>query len=163
MKFKFNLKNCLVITLAGLLSAVVLGYVILRVWAATAPTPPNLGITNGQLAPCPTSPNCVTTQTGLPPQLMPALRYVDSPAEAQARLKALVLAQSRTTLITEREGYLHFEFRSAAIGFIDDVEFQFDADGTTIHFRSASRLGRGDGGVNRNRLQMITEAWENGP
>lgn len=163
MKFKFNLKNCLVMTLAGLLSAVVLGYVVLRVWAATAPMPSNLGITDGQLTPCPTSPNCVTTQSGLPTQLMPALRYADSPAEAQARLKAVVLVQPRTTLITERVGYLHFEFRSAMIGFIDDVEFQFDANGATIHFRSAARRGQGDAGVNRNRMQIITEAWENGP
>lgn len=161
MKLKF--KNCLLFALAAFLGVIVLGYIGLRVWAATAPVPSNLGITNGQLAPCPTSPNCVTTQSGLPTQLMPALSYTDSPAEAQARLKAVVLIQPRTTLITERDGYLHFEFRSAMMGFIDDVEFQLDADGTTIHFRSVARLGQGDGGVNRNRMQTITEAWENGP
>lgn len=163
MKFKFNLKNCLLMVLAGIVAIVVLGFVGMRVWAATAPTPSNLGVTNGQLAPCPTSPNCVTTQNGLPSQLMPPLNFTGSPAEAQTRLQAVVLAQPRATLITEREGYLHFEFRSAAIGFIDDVEFWIDAESQTIHFRSASRLGRGDGGVNRNRMQTITELWSTTP
>ena len=39
--------------------------------------------------------------------------------------------------------------------FDDDVEFVVDEQAGTIHFRSASRAGRGDLGVNRRRMEAI--------
>jgi uncharacterized protein (DUF1499 family) len=47
------------------------------------------------------------------------------------------------------------EFRTPVIGFIDDVEFRFDDRAGMIHFRSASRLGRSDLGVNRKRMETL--------
>jgi uncharacterized protein (DUF1499 family) len=38
---------------------------------------------------------------------------------------------------------------------VDDVEFVFDDESKTIHFRSASRIGYGDYGVNRDRMEAI--------
>ncbi|HJT19346.1 MAG TPA: DUF1499 domain-containing protein [Nitrospira sp.] len=39
--------------------------------------------------------------------------------------------------------------------FVDDVEFLFEEDTKTVHFRSASRIGYGDFGVNRRRMEEI--------
>jgi uncharacterized protein (DUF1499 family) len=39
--------------------------------------------------------------------------------------------------------------------FVDDVEVVFDDDAKTIHFRSASRTGYGDLGVNRARMEQV--------
>jgi uncharacterized protein (DUF1499 family) len=39
--------------------------------------------------------------------------------------------------------------------FVDDVEFVFDDESKTIHFRSASRTGYGDLGVNRRRMEQV--------
>jgi uncharacterized protein (DUF1499 family) len=36
------------------------------------------------------------------------------------------------------------------------VEFYVDEAAGLIHFRSASRLGEGDMGVNRQRMEMLT-------
>jgi uncharacterized protein (DUF1499 family) len=38
---------------------------------------------------------------------------------------------------------------------VDDVEFVFDDEAKTIHFRSASRTGYGDLGVNRARMEQV--------
>ena len=46
--------------------------------------------------------------------------------------------------VEEDESYLHYEFTSLLLRFVDDVEFLFDDETKTIHFRSASRTGYGD-------------------
>ena len=46
------------------------------------------------------------------------------------------------------------EFRSALLGFVDDVAFRFDSPGA-IQLRSASRTGYYDFGVNRARIELI--------
>ncbi len=58
------------------------------------------------------------------------------------------------------DAYLHAEFSSALFRFVDDVEFVLDAEHQVIHFRSASRVGRSDLGVNRQRMEQIRSAWE---
>ena len=59
----------------------------------------------------------------------------------------------RSTIVMEDKDYLHAEFRSALIGFVDDVEFL--VDDKVIHVRSASRVGYGDHDVNRKRVEEI--------
>ena len=90
---------------------------------------------------------------------MAPLRFTGTVDEAQARLRALIASLPRTTIVSERPGYFHIEFRTALIGYVDDVQFAFDASAQTIHFRSASRLGMGDMGVNRARMAEIASLW----
>jgi uncharacterized protein (DUF1499 family) len=97
------------------------------------------------LPPCPSSPNCVSTlashadtQHAIAP-----FRYQKSLVEAKELLKALIASLPRT------------RFTSLLIRFVDDVEFVFDEGSKTIHFRSASRVGYGDLGVNRRRMENI--------
>jgi uncharacterized protein (DUF1499 family) len=75
--------------------------------------------------------------------------------EAKAALKAVLHALPRARLVDEDASYLHYEFTSLLFRFIDDVEFVFDDDAKVIHFRSASRTGYGDLGVNRKRMEQI--------
>jgi uncharacterized protein (DUF1499 family) len=42
---------------------------------------------------------------------------------------------------------------------VDDVHFLFDDAAKEIHFRSASRLGRSDFGVNRKRMEEIRRGF----
>jgi len=66
----------------------------------------------------------------------------------------------RTKLVEEDETYLHYEVTSLLFRFVDDVEFLFDDDTKTIHFRSASRTGYGDLGVNRTRMEQLRSLSE---
>ena len=90
---------------------------------------------------------------------MAPIRYTTSMAEAQQRLLTVIQATPRTTIIEENRSYLAVVFRSALFRFPDDAEFYFDERNKLIHFRSASRLGREDLGVNRARMVALTQAF----
>lgn len=107
------------------------------------------------LVSCPSSLNCVSTQAQDDGHAIAPFRYRKSRAEAKESLKAVVQAMPRTRLVDEDEAYLHYEFTSLLLRFVDDVEFLFDDESKTIHFRSASRTGYGDFGVNRKRMEEI--------
>ena len=107
------------------------------------------------LSPCPDSPNCVSTQATDEGHAIMPFRYNKSRAEAKEALKAVINSLSRTKLIEEDESYLHYEFTSLLLRFVDDVEFLFDDDTKTVHFRSASRTGYSDLGVNRRRMEDL--------
>jgi uncharacterized protein (DUF1499 family) len=123
------------------------------VFAGKQPT--NLGVQSGQLAPCPSTPNCVSSQSQDAEHKIEPLTYNSSPAEAIANLKTVIKSLPKTKIITETENYLYAEFTSALMGFVDDVEFYLDEGAKTIHVRSASRLGQSDLGVNRKRIETI--------
>ena len=117
--------------------------------------PTNLGVQSGKLAPCPKTPNCVSSQSQDPQHRIEPLSYNSTPTEAMAKLKIVIENQERTKIITETENYLYAEFTSALMGFVDDVEFLLDDSNKVIHVRSASRLGKSDLGVNRKRIETI--------
>ena len=119
-------------------------------------------MTRRTLSPCPSSPNCVSTLA--PPEdarhAIAPYRYRKSRAEVKEALKATIATLPRTKLVEEEEAYLHYEFTSRLLRFVDDVEFVFDDESKTIHFRSASRIGYGDYGVNRDRMEHLRGLWE---
>ncbi|HXX76280.1 MAG TPA: DUF1499 domain-containing protein [Nitrospiraceae bacterium] len=112
------------------------------------------------LAPCPSSPNCVSTQAKDAGHAIAPYRYRKSKAEAKEALKEIVRSLPRTKLVEEDEAYLHYEFTSFLFRFVDDVEFLLDDQTKTVHFRSASRTGYGDFGVNRRRMEEIRSLAE---
>lgn len=132
----------------------VLGVMLL---VACAPPPPlGLGAHEGQLSPCPSSPNCVSSEAAAGAQHIPALRLVTEPASAWRALTEQLEALPRTVIITRTADYLHAETHSALFGFVDDIEFYLPPDAQRIAVRSASRSGYWDLGVNRRRLTELT-------
>lgn len=127
----------------------------------TSVPPPDLGLRQGELAPCPESPNCVSSQADDPDHVVEPLRYEGSPQAAWDALQDAVRTQPRVTEIEQRAGnYLHAEFQSAVFRFVDDVEFLAVPEQKVIHLRSASRIGYWDFGVNRRRVKSIRQAFE---
>ena len=120
--------------------------------------PTNLGVTDGRLAVCPASPNCVSTQADDAEHRMQPVSFAGSADEAMQRIKAVVAKMPRTKIVTAGDNYLHVEFRSALFRFVDDVEFLIDPDEQLIHYRSASRVGYSDFGVNRRRMEQFRKA-----
>lgn len=117
-----------------------------------------------RFAPCPDSPNCVSTQapsTDNTHAIVP-IAYTGEREAAQQRLLAVIQAMPDATIITAEREYIYVEFRSRLLRFVDDVEFYLDDTAKLIHFRSASRLGRGDLGVNRRRMEEIRRRFETG-
>jgi len=59
----------------------------------------------------------------------------------------------------EKDNYLAATFISSIFGFVDDLEIRIEPGQKTIHLRSASRVGRGDGGVNRKRVEQLKKLY----
>lgn len=121
----------------------------------TGKRPSNLGVRDGKLAPCPSTPNCVCSQSEDAEHKIEPLTYKSTPQVAFTQLKQAIESQPRTKIITQSPNYLYAEFTSAIMKFVDDVEFYLDEDAKVIHVRSASRLGQSDLGVNRKRIETI--------
>ena len=125
----------------------------------TGVRPANLGIKDGKLAPCPSLPNCVSSQSSDREHAVEPLTFPGTVTRAHAALKTIILSMKRSQIITDTDSYMHAEFTSALFRFVDDVEFQFDENAKLIHVRSASRLGNSDLGVNRKRVEEIRARW----
>jgi len=124
-------------------------------------TPPtNLGVKAGKFAPCPSTPNCVSSQSQDAQHKIAPLTYTGNAKAAFADLKKLVEQQERTHLIKATDTYLYAEFSTPILGFVDDVEFWLDRGHKAIQVRSASRLGEADLGVNRKRIEQIRQQWQ---
>lgn len=121
--------------------------------------PTDLGVQNNRLAACPATPNCVCSYDTDPVHKIEPLVYRSTAAEALANLKAIIQALPKTTIVSETPNYLYAEFKSALMGFVDDVEFYVDEAAQVIQVRSASRLGKSDLGVNRKRIEAIRAAF----
>lgn len=119
---------------------------------------------DGRLKPCSWKPNCVnsTADSSDAAHLTAPFTISGDARAAWARLTAAVKQRERVTIVKEEAGYLHAEFKSRGMGWVDDVEFALDAKAGVIHVRSASRLGVRDFGVNRARVEAIRAAFTSG-
>ncbi len=116
-----------------------------------------LGISDGLLTACPSSPNCVSSDAHDESQRVEPLELAVSPPQAWLAVEQAVEALPRTTVVTRTSDYLHAECRSAVFGFVDDLELHLRTARSIIALRSASRLGYSDLGVNRQRVESLRE------
>lgn len=108
------------------------------------------GLADGRLAPCPPSPNCVSSEAGSSDEQ----RVDPLPVGAWEALPAAI-ADMGGTVTSQDDGYLAAEFTASIFSFVDDVEFRLADD--AVHVRSASRAGYSDMGVNSDRVAEIRE------
>ena len=61
--------------------------------------PTHLGVHEGKLAPCPRSPNCVSTQSTDSKHRMAPIAYTSSLEEARDRVEKILRAMPRTSIV----------------------------------------------------------------
>ncbi len=144
--------------LAALLAAAIVAAAAMGLFAGERPA--DLGLHDGRLRGGDWRPNWVSSQA--PPgddrHAIAPFAISGEPAEAWARLERAILAEPGASLQSRRPGYLHAQFSSRVMGFVDDAEFALDARAGVIHVRSGARLGIRDFGVNRARLERLRQA-----
>jgi uncharacterized protein (DUF1499 family) len=113
--------------------------------------PQNLGVTNGRLAPCKRSPNCVSSQAD-PADEEHYIAPIAFPGSMRS-LRQAIAELPLATIVSAEGDYLYAEFRTPILRFVDDVEFLKAGD--LLHVRSASRLGRRDFKANRKRVEQL--------
>jgi len=131
-------------------------------------TPPaDLGVRDGKLKPPSMTENSVTSQAALYPDhpqrkyadIAPLALKGDGPATL-AKIKAIVDGMEGAQVVKSEPGYLYAQFTTKLMKYVDDAEFWFDPAANVIQVRSASRVGRGDLGVNRKRIEAVRAALE---
>ena len=85
-----------------------------------------------------------------------------APGQAWQTLQKAI-RDSGGEIVELTDNYLAARYRTALLGFTDDVEARLAADQGVIHLRSASRVGYGDMGVNRKRVERIRRLYEATP
>lgn len=124
---------------------------ILSLLPMTLPATPNKQLIQGKLAPCPHSPNCISTETNT---IKPVSIAEFTPQEAWSILRAS-LVQLGGKIEKEQSTYMWASFQTTVLKFTDDVEARLDAHSQMIHLRSASRIGFYDFNTNRQRLEKL--------
>ncbi|MFC3852152.1 DUF1499 domain-containing protein [Salinispirillum marinum] len=120
---------------------------------------PELGHENGRLKPLSKDPNGVSTQTDDPAkQVQPWAFKADQKSTLQAILQAVEL-YGKAEVITQRDDYLYVVFVTPLMRYRDDAEFYLDAQTQRVHFRSKSRAGKSDLGLNQKRFARLTELY----
>ena len=129
--------------------------------------PKGLGLTEGILKECPSSPNCVSSQVSSDDSTHYAapIIYSGERKDTQLLIESYFLNQGNARIVSSSLGYVHLEIKSKSIGFVDDLELYFPESNSfatnspenskVVHFRSASRVGYSDRGVNRARIEEI--------
>ena len=127
--------------------------------------PGYLGLTDGRLARPKSTPNCVSSQADPADaeHYVAPIAFKGATADAMAAVRKAVESMEGATIVREEGGYLYAEYRTRLMRFVDDVEFVHDATQGVIHVRSASRLGRRDFGVNRERVEALRARIEARP
>ena len=80
-------------------------------------------------------------------------------AQILVRLKTII-REMGGSIQAEKPDYLAATFTSSIFRFVDDLEIRIDTGQKMIHLRSASRVGRGDGGVNRKRVERLKNLFQ---
>lgn len=127
----------------------------MSLFSCSGTRPVNLGIKEGRLAPCPSTPNCMSSDDADSAHSIQAFQLIAPPVEAWRALRAALESLPRTKIINASEDYIRAECSSAVFGFVDDLELHLRSVQNSIAVRSASRLGHSDFGVNRKRVENL--------
>jgi len=90
---------------------------------------------------------------------MQPLPYLKTREASMERILSILKAMKRMDIVVLADSYIHAEFRTSLWRFVDDVEFFLDDTARVVHFRSASRVGYYDFGLNRRRMKKISEKY----
>ncbi|KAM7472110.1 hypothetical protein LguiA_010293 [Lonicera macranthoides] len=124
------------------------------------------------LALCPATNNCISTSENMGDLVHYAPPWNYNPEEGRGRKKPVskevameelvkVIESTKPDKFTPRivekkDDYIHVEYESPILGFVDDVEFWFPPGKKPIvQYRSASRKGNFDFDVNRKRIKAL--------
>ncbi len=126
--------------------------------AACASNQVTTGLVDDRFAPCPNSPNCVSSDATDEEHRIEPYRLTAAAEDAWHGLQNVLAAEPRTRLVEVSNTYLRVEVHSAVMRFVDDTEFSLRASEGIIAVRSAARTGYSDRGVNRERIERIRQA-----
>jgi len=71
----------------------------------------------------------------------------------------IISGVKKSKIVQTSDSYVHAEFRTGFLRFVDDVEFFFDVDASFVYFRWASRMDYHDFSLNRRRTNELSTLY----
>ncbi|MGB1142026.1 MAG: DUF1499 domain-containing protein [Halioglobus sp.] len=124
---------------------------LLLVGCTSAPKKPATG---SALPPCGSLPNCVNSENGQGNQ---GIDPIPASMQQWQSLKAWLGSQDNWTITSDDGSFVQAVATTPVMRFRDDVQLRFDEEAGLIHVRSSSRLGIGDMGANRSRVEGLRD------
>ena len=143
-----------------IISLAVILLIILVMAVQNARTPSDIGLTAGRLASLPKSPNAVSSQAEDEGKRVSPFPFKENLEESKQSLKHALYTYGNIEILTEESHYIHAVSTTKTMKYRDDLEFHFDEQAGVIHFRSASRVGYSDGGLNRERYNSLMDLYQ---
>ncbi len=122
-------------------------------------TPTHLGLKDGKLAPMPTKPNAVSSQTTVVSKQVEALPFKETPEKTLEAVNTALAKLGGNEIQKQESNYIYSIFTTPLMRYHDDVEIYLDTDAQLVHFRSQSRAGHSDMGLNRKRYEQFRELY----
>ncbi len=113
-------------------------------------------INNGKFLPCPSSPNCVSSQAEDAKHKVDPIAF---PIRKKTVIQGIIVKAlneiGRVEILTNTPEHIHAIFKTKIFKFKDDLDLYIDQTENLIHVRSASRTGYSDFNVNRKRVEQL--------
>ncbi|WP_299262699.1 DUF1499 domain-containing protein [uncultured Psychrosphaera sp.] len=144
--------------LIAVVSLIVIVVVMFLVLGQMSKTGGALGLQDGKLAKCSSKPNCASSEyiedvehfvAGLDIAMPHSIPKIES-----------VITEMGGVIVNKNDDYVSATFTSATFGFVDDFEVRVDVEQKRLHFRSASRVGYSDRGVNKKRVELFKSLYK---
>ncbi len=116
---------------------------------------PALGVTDGRFKSLSTKPNGVSTQAENEEKRVAQLPFVGDMVTTKAEIIKASQMYGDCEVKSESENYIHMVFTTGKMKYKDDVEFYLDVNKEIVEYRSESRVGYSDMGLNRERYNAI--------
>lgn len=120
-----------------------------------------LGMNKGKFHEITNKPNCVSSQTSFEDKKVNPLPFKGTKAESVQLVKDALKAYGHIEIKEEKADYIYAVATTGKMKYHDDIELYFDETTNQIHYRSSSRAGYSDMGLNRLRYEKIVALYEN--
>ena len=139
---------------------IIVAVFVTRLFYQNLTVPTYLGHTDGQLAAMPDKPNAVSSQTDIIEKRVDPLHYRGNAEETMDAVLSALLTMGSNEVQVQESHYLYSVFTTDTLHFHDDVEILLDEQMQLVHFRSQSRAGRSDLGMNRKRYEQFKALYK---
>lgn len=118
-----------------------------------------LGVVNGKFYEIQNKPNGVSTQTNYEDKRVQPLPFKESLEISKKAMKEALNKYGNIEIVEETDVYIYGVATTGKMKYHDDLEVYFDEENKMIHYRSASRAGYSDMGLNRMRYDDIVKLY----
>jgi uncharacterized protein (DUF1499 family) len=122
-------------------------------------SPTHLGHKDGKLAAMPSKPNAVSSQTEQTDKKVAALPFKGDAQATLAKVNSVLAEMANNEVQVKENNYIYTIFTTPTMHYHDDVEVLLDESAQLVHFRSQSRAGYSDMGLNRKRYEKFSKLY----